>query len=90
MTFEPHQPQSYRARIDTVGRVTIPAELRTRQGLHSGDEIVLVPHSGSLELKSYAQVLREAQDLFCKAAPSTRMLSDELIAERACDVALDD
>lgn len=83
MTLEQRLPDSYRSRIHTVDRVT-------GQGLHSDDEIVLVPQKVGLEPQTYDQVLRDAQDLFCKAAPRSRMLSDELIAERARDAALDD
>lgn len=86
----PHEPHSYRARIDTAGRLTIPAHLRERQGLHTGDEVVLVPHDTGLEIKSYDQALRDAQELFCGAAPKSRVLSDELIVERRHDAALDD
>ena len=90
MTVEPHLPGSYHVRIDPAGRLTIPADLRQRQGLHSGDEVVLVSHARGLEIKTYEQAAREAQELFCRAAPKSRMLSDELIAERRRDAALDD
>ncbi|MGE0367171.1 MAG: AbrB/MazE/SpoVT family DNA-binding domain-containing protein [Phycisphaerales bacterium] len=90
MSIEPHEPVSYHARIDAAGRVTIPADLRSRHGLRSGDEVVLVPHPGGLEIKTYEQALRDAQDLFCRAAPKSQILSEELIAERRHDAASDD
>ncbi|MFO0835778.1 MAG: AbrB/MazE/SpoVT family DNA-binding domain-containing protein [Phycisphaerales bacterium] len=88
--MQPHEPTSYRGRIDTAGRVTIPADLRRRQGLCTGDDVVLVPRAHGLEIRNYSQVLKEAQDVFCGAAPASRVLSDELIAERRSDAALDD
>ncbi|MGE0367167.1 MAG: AbrB/MazE/SpoVT family DNA-binding domain-containing protein [Phycisphaerales bacterium] len=90
MSLIPHEPVSYHARIDAAGRVTIPADLRSRHGLRTGDEVVLVPHSSGLEIKTYDQALREAQDLFCRAIPQSRVLSEELIAERRHDAASDD
>lgn len=90
MSTQPHEPTSYRGRIDTAGRVTIPADLRRRQGLCAGADVVLVPRSNGLEIRSYSQALQEAQDVFCVAAPASRVLSDELIAERRRDAALDD
>ncbi|MGD9789020.1 MAG: AbrB/MazE/SpoVT family DNA-binding domain-containing protein [Phycisphaerales bacterium] len=53
MSLEPHESVSYHARIDAAGCVTIPADLRSRHGLRSGDEVVLVPHSSGLEIKTY-------------------------------------
>lgn len=83
-------PTSYRSRIDTAGRLVIPAGLRQRNGLRLGDEVVLVPHAHSVEIKTYEQIVREAQDLFCNAAPANRMVSEELIEDRRRDAALDD
>jgi bifunctional DNA-binding transcriptional regulator/antitoxin component of YhaV-PrlF toxin-antitoxin module len=90
MTTESHTPHSYHARIDTAGRLTIPVELRARHGLHTGDEVLLVPHAGGLEIKTYDQAADDAQRLFCRAAPKSRMLSEELIAQRRHDAASDD
>jgi AbrB family looped-hinge helix DNA binding protein len=90
MTTDPRLPGSYHARIDTAGRLTIPADLRHRQGLQTGDQVVLVPHALGVEIKTYEQAIRAAQELFCRAAPRTRVLSQELIADRRADAASDD
>lgn len=90
MAIQPHEPTSYHGRIDTAGRVTIPADLRRRQGMRVGEEVVLVPGDRGLEIRTYAQIASDAQDLFCRAAPASRVLSEELIADRRRDAALDD
>lgn len=90
MTANQQAPHSYHGRIDAAGRLTIPADLRSRQGLHSGDEVVLVSHAHGFEVKTYEQVAREAQEKFCRAASSSRDLVQELIDERRQDAALDD
>ena len=85
-----HEPRSYHAHIGAGGRITIPAELRSRVGLRVGSEVVLAPHGKGIEIRSYEQAVKRAQDLFCGAAPAARVLSEELMAERRRDAALDD
>lgn len=84
-----HDAVSYHVKVDPAGRLTIPAELRARHGIRSGDELLLVASDSMIEVKTRAQMLREAQDLFCRAAPASRVLSEELLAERRRDASLD-
>jgi AbrB family looped-hinge helix DNA binding protein len=72
----------YHVKVDPAGRVLVPAPLRARHNIHSGDKLIVRSAATGLELRTYEQVLREAQDYFCALAPAGRVLSEELIAER--------
>ena len=82
-------PDAYQSRIDAAGRVVIPAALRKEVGIHEGDTLVFIPTATGLAIKTYQQLMDEAQALFCQAAPATRVLSEEIIAERRLDAADD-
>jgi AbrB family looped-hinge helix DNA binding protein len=86
---QPHQGGRYESRIDAAGRIVIPAALRKEAGIHEGDTLVLVPTGHGLEIKTYQQLMDEAQSLFCQAAPAERVLSNEIIAERRAEAAHD-
>jgi AbrB family looped-hinge helix DNA binding protein len=73
----------YRAKIDSAGRVLIPAPLRQKIGVQPGETVSITEgHAGQIVLESRAAALREAQEYFCSLAPSTDIWSEELIAER--------
>lgn len=78
---------SYSARIDTSGRIVIPAELRDRLHVGPGDELVLQEADVGITVKSYSQVLAEAQAFFATLAPPGVSLVDELLADRRVDAA---
>jgi len=87
-----HQPghaDAYQSRIDAAGRVVIPAALRKEAGIHEGDTLIFIPTRTGLEIKTYQQLVDEAQALFCQAAPADRVLSEEIITERRADAAND-
>jgi len=84
---QPNHADAYQSRIDAAGRVVIPAALRKEAGIYEGDTLVFIPTRNGLELKTYEQLMHEAQTLFCNAAPSDRVLSEEIIAERRAEAA---
>jgi AbrB family looped-hinge helix DNA binding protein len=72
-----------RARIDKVGRILIPAKMRTELDLEPGDPVVLEATGQELRVRPYKQAIREAQAIIRKYIPDRdRSLVDELIAER--------
>jgi AbrB family looped-hinge helix DNA binding protein len=75
----------HHVKVDPAGRILVPASLRARHNIHVGDTLVVRSHKDGLELRTYDQLLRDAQDYFCSLAPSRRVLSEELIEERRRD-----
>lgn len=65
------------------GRIVIPAEIRKRLGLKSGERFnVEVDADDSLRITSRTQALRRAQQLFRQQVPEGTPVVDEFIAER--------
>jgi AbrB family looped-hinge helix DNA binding protein len=74
------------AKVDSAGRVVIPAALRSVLGLREGDEVVLrLDDNGELRLITRAAALRRARDLYRRFAPEGESLADQVIADRRRD-----
>ena len=72
-----------RARIDSAGRILIPAKLRAELNVAPGDPVILETGGDELHVRPYRQAIREAQAIIRKYIPDRdRSLVDELIAER--------
>ena len=73
----------YKARVDSAGRVLIPADLRKRRGIEPVATVTITEGpSGRIALEPALALLREAQEYFRSIAPAGVLWSDELIAER--------
>ena len=72
----------YRSRVDASGRIVLPADVRLRQQIHTGDQVVLIEEHGSLQVKTLPQAISDAQECFARLAPPAVLLSEELIRER--------
>jgi AbrB family looped-hinge helix DNA binding protein len=70
------------ARVDSRGRVTIPAALRQALGLNPGTAAVLIPDGPALRVVSRSEQIRRAQQLVRRYVPAGRSLSQELLAQR--------
>ena len=69
------------------GRMVLPAPVRARLGLRTGDRFLArVEEDGSVRLVSYRQVAEAGRGLYAGHAAG-RSLSDELIAERRAEAA---
>jgi AbrB family looped-hinge helix DNA binding protein len=77
-----HHTESTRVRVDAAGRVVIPAELRQRLGIKSGEELILSETPGGIQVQTFRQVLAEAQEFFAPYAIPGQSVVDELIRER--------
>ena len=75
-------PHIYRSKVDASGRIVLPAEVRSRQKICAGDEVMLVERAEGLEVKTLQQAIREAQSAFARLAPPDVVLSETLIQER--------
>lgn len=85
LTTTPGVPSSYTTRVDASGRIVIPAGLRERLHVRPGDELVLQEVVGTISLKSYDQVLADAQAYFSSIVPAGVSLVDELLTERRAE-----
>ena len=85
--MEGQESEVFRARVDTSGRIVLPAEIRERNGFNAGETVLLVASEHGVQLKSPEQALKEAQDCFCSLAPAEELWSEELIAERRAEAA---
>ena len=73
----------YKSKVDSAGRVLIPAPLRQKLGLQPGATVSITEaRSGRIVLESRMAAVRQAQEYFCSIAPPTEVWSDQLIAER--------
>ena len=81
-TAKPNLIDGYHVKVDPAGRVVVPAAIRARHNIHAGDTLVIRSHNNSLELQTYDQLMRDAQDYFCSLVPPRRSLTNELIEER--------
>jgi AbrB family looped-hinge helix DNA binding protein len=75
-------PESTRVRVDAVGRVTIPAELRHKLGIEPGQELILAENGQGIHLQTFAQAVHAAQEAFAPYRIPGQSVVDELIHER--------
>lgn len=76
---------TYRSKIDTSGRILIPAGVRDRLHLQPGDELIMVQVGDSCRLETPEQALREAQAYFKGLVGPGVSVVDELLAERRAE-----
>jgi AbrB family looped-hinge helix DNA binding protein len=72
----------YHLKVDSSGRIVLPADLRARHGIVEGDTVILVDDAEGLHLKTRGQVQAEAQAYFAALAPASAVLSEEILADR--------
>lgn len=77
--------QVYRLKVDSSGRVALPAELRERHHISQGDTIVVIENSQGVHIKTLDQVIAEVQAVFAKHVPRGVLLSDEVNADRRAE-----
>ena len=70
------------SRIDSGGRVAIPAKYRKALGLRAGDEVVIRLEDAEVRLCSRKQARKRAQDYVLSLAGPHASLADELIRDR--------
>jgi AbrB family looped-hinge helix DNA binding protein len=82
MTTPDKSHETFRARIDSAGRVLIPASSRQRLGIGQGDEVLVEVDDRGIHIKTAAQALKEAQEYFATIKKPGESIVDELIRER--------
>jgi AbrB family looped-hinge helix DNA binding protein len=78
-----------RARIGAGGRIVIPANLRRALGVGVGDELLLRVEDGELRAATRRAALNKAQAIVRRFVPDGVLLSDELIADRRREAAVE-
>ena len=75
-------PEPTRVRVDTAGRVVIPAELRQKLGIEPGQELILAEDGQGIRLQTFAQAVRAAQEAFSPYRIPGQSVVNELIRDR--------
>jgi AbrB family looped-hinge helix DNA binding protein len=75
-------PASTRVRVDTAGRVTLPAELLHKLGIEPGQELILAEDGQGIRLQTFAQTVRAAQAALAAYRIPGQSVADELFRER--------
>ena len=71
-----------RCKIDQVGRMLIPADIRERLNIGPGDEVILEVHDGQMTVSTFQAIVRELRDEIQRRAQPGGSVVDELFAER--------
>lgn len=76
-------------KLGSNGRLVIPAEYRRALGVKEGDKLVVRLEDGELRLSSRKTSLKRAQERVRRYVPEGVALSDELVAERREEAAVE-
>ena len=87
---DPPAPQAYAVTMADRGRLVLPADVRERLKIKEGDRLTLrVDPDGTIRLQTPEVFAHSLVGIFKHLAPG-RILSDELIAERRREAAMED
>ena len=70
-------------RVDSAGRVVIPAEVREHLGIVPGQDLILSEDARGIRLNTFEQAVQAAQEAFAPYRVPGVSVVDELIRERA-------
>lgn len=82
-------PQVYHLKVDSSGRIVLPAEARARNHIAEGDTVVVVEDENGLHVKTRDQAIAEAQAFFATLAPPDVLLSEEILQDRRSEIERD-
>ena len=77
--------QVYRLKVDSSGRIVLPADARARNHIAEGDTVVMVEDNQGLHVKTLDQIVADAQAYFASFVPRGVMLSEELLQDRRAE-----
>jgi AbrB family looped-hinge helix DNA binding protein len=84
-------PEVFQLTVGERGRLVLPAEVREKLAIKDGDPIALVLEAdGTMALKTRSVAIRGLRGMFKHLATPGRLASDELIAERRREVAMEE
>jgi AbrB family looped-hinge helix DNA binding protein len=73
--------ESITCRVDSQGRITLPAEWRKSHHIQAGGEVAVLIHEDRLEVETIEQSLKDARGLVAQYRRSISVV-DELISDR--------
>jgi AbrB family looped-hinge helix DNA binding protein len=82
MTLHDNSVQRAKTKLNSNGRIVIPAAIREALNIKPGDTLLLEASGGVLRIESFERKLREIQNEIIRLVGPDRSLADELIAER--------
>jgi AbrB family looped-hinge helix DNA binding protein len=74
--------QVYHLKVDSSGRIVLPADARQRNRITEGDTVVIVEDAQGLHIKTREKALADAQAYFAKLAPASVCLSKAILMDR--------
>jgi AbrB family looped-hinge helix DNA binding protein len=77
--------QTYHLKVDSSGRIVLPADARARNHIAEGDTVVVIEDSNGLHVKTRDQIVAEAQAYFASFVPRDVLLSEEILADRRAE-----
>lgn len=80
-TKEPPSP-ACRVKIDSMGRILLPVEIRSSLNIQKGDELLLSVAEDGLRLCTMMQAVREAQTYFQQFKKPGESVVDEFLRGR--------
>ena len=78
--------EAQRVKIIDGGKLIIPAPMRRKLGISSGDTVLVEIADGELRVRSVGKALERARAILRRYVPEGVSLSDELIADRRLEV----
>lgn len=82
-----NEVHTHQLKVDSAGRVVLPADFRQRAAISPGDHVVAEDDGFAIRIRTYDQVVKDVQAFFKTAAPADHLLSEELIQERRAEAA---
>jgi AbrB family looped-hinge helix DNA binding protein len=71
-----------RTRLDSNGRIVLPAAVRLALGLRPGDQLIVDVEGREIRLVTVAEAARRAQELVRRYVDPGESLAESLVAER--------
>ena len=71
-----------RVRVDSAGRIVIPAEIREHLGIESGQELIVCEDDHGIHLQTFVQAVQAVQKAFAPYRTPGVSVVDELIHDR--------
>jgi AbrB family looped-hinge helix DNA binding protein len=80
--MEKARHEVYRSKVDSAGRIVIPADVRDRLGISPGEELIIREDGEGIRVETFRQALKRAQAFFSQLKQPGESVVDELIRER--------
>ena len=81
--------QVYHLKVDSSGRIVLPADARARNHIAEGDTVVVMEDTAGLHIKTREQLLAEVRAHFAKFVPPGVLLSEEILQDRRSEIERD-